>query len=67
VAKHYKLTIASGTKKGDIRKLIIDYLREEELISNEEVELLESATALRRLELEERAKEHEAELKVKEL
>ena len=66
LAEHYKLTVASGAKKGDIRKLIIDYLREEELISDEE-EPIESATALRRLELEERAKEREAELKVKEL
>jgi len=49
-------------KKGEICKLIIDYLREEELVSDKEVEPVESATALRRLELEERAKECEAEL-----
>jgi len=67
VAEHYKLTVTSGTGKGGIGKLIIDFLCEEELISDKEVEPVESATALRRLELEERAKEHKAELKVKEL
>ena len=30
-------------KKGEIQKLIIDHLREEEFISDEEVELVESA------------------------
>jgi len=35
VAEHYKLTVASGAKKGENRKLIIDYLHEEELVSDE--------------------------------
>ena len=45
---------------------IINYLCEEELVSVEELEEA-SATALRQLELEERAKEREAQVKVKEL
>ena len=66
LAEHFKLTVASGAKKGEIRQLVINYLREEELVSDEELEE-PSTTALRQLELEERAKEREAELKVKEL
>jgi len=67
VAEHYKLTVTSGAKKGEIQKLIIDYLHEEEFFADRELEPVESATTLRYLELEERAKEREAELKVKEL
>ena len=47
MVEHYKLTVASGAKKGEIRQMIIDHLREEELISDEEVEPTESATTLR--------------------
>ena len=46
-------------RKGEIRQATLSYLREEELISDEEGEET-SNTALRRLELEERAKEREA-------
>ena len=62
VAEHYKLTITSGAKKGEIRQLIINYLCEEELISDDE-EPSKSVTVLWQLELEERAEEREAELK----
>jgi len=64
LAEHFKLSVASGAKKGEIRQLIINHLRKEELVSDEELEET-SATALQRLE--ERANEREAELKVKEL
>ena len=60
VAEHYHITIGSGARKGEIRQAILSYLREEELISDKEGEET-SNTALRRLELEERAKEREAE------
>ena len=66
LAGHYKLTVANGAKKGEIRQIIVKYLHEEELISDDEIEE-PSAIAIRRLELEARAKEREAELKVKEL
>ena len=66
VAEHYHITIGSGARKGEIRQAILSYLREEELISDEEGEET-SNTALRRLELKERAKEREAESRVKEL
>jgi len=46
LAEHFKLTIASSTKKGEICQLIINYLHEEELVSDEELEVT-SATALR--------------------
>ena len=58
VAEHYHITIRSGAKKGEIRQAILSYLREEELISDEKGEEM-SNTAIRRLELEERAKERE--------
>jgi len=64
--EHFKLTVAnaitSSAKKGEIRQLIINYSHEEELVSDQESEET-SAIALQRLELEERAKEREAELK----
>ena len=66
LAEHYKLTVANGAKKGEIRQIIVKYLHEEELISDDEIEE-PSAIAICRLELEARAKEREAELKVKEL
>ena len=45
--------------------MIIDYLRDKELISDKEENA--SLTSLKWLEVEERAKEREADLKVKEL
>ena len=59
MAEHFKLTAASGAKKGEICQLIINYLRKEELVSDGELED-PSATTLQRLELEERVKEREA-------
>jgi len=38
LAEHFKLTITSGTKKGEIRQLIINYLCKEELVSVKELE-----------------------------
>ena len=66
VAEYYHLTITSGAKKGEILQVILNYLCDEEHISDEEGEE-PLTTALRRLELEEKAKEREGELRVKEI
>lgn len=66
VAKHYKLSITSAMKKGEIQQLIITYLRDEKLISDKESELpTDNSNTLRRLEIEERAKERETEIKLR--
>jgi len=39
VTEHYKLSVTSAMKKGEICQLIVNYLHEEELISDEEVDL----------------------------
>lgn len=47
--------MTSGTNKGKIRQLIINYLREEKLISDEEVEFPETGSvAFRKFELQEK-------------
>ena len=55
LAEHFKLTIASKAKKGKVCQLIINYWREEELVSDGELEE-PSATTLWQIKLEERAK-----------
>ena len=68
VAECYKLTMSSGMKKGEIRQLILSYLHDEELVSEDEGDFTDSSAAsLKRLELQERAKEREVEVKQKEL
>jgi len=48
VAELYKLSVTSAMKKGEIHQLIVNYLHEEELISDEEVDLPgDSAFALK--------------------
>ena len=55
-------------KKGKVMQLIIDHLHEEELVSDDEGDIAKnSAVSLKKLELQERAKEREAEVKLKEL
>ena len=73
VAQHYKLEVGSTMKKSQIKQLVIDYLVEEEIVSEEEVKPpMESGTdqnslELRRLELQDKERERESQLKLKEL
>ena len=70
VASHYELEVPENASKADIKKIVLDHLVEEELISEPEPSdtmrgqhLLE----LRRLEYQEREREREAQLRMKEI
>ena len=71
-ATHYRLEIPKNASKAAIKKLVLDYLIEEELIA-EPAELLsdtmrgQQLLELKRLEFQEREQEREAQLKMKEL
>ena len=70
LAQHYKLSINTTQKKGDVKKLVQDNLIDEELVPEEEIESLEPSTTLlelKRLEFQEREKERESQLRLKEL
>ena len=60
-------------KKSEVKQLVIDYLVDEELVSDEELEatsdhaVSENAVELKRLELADKEKERESQLKLKEL
>ena len=54
LAQHYKLEVPSTMKKSDIRKMLVDYLVDEEIVSEDEAESDTSAVELKRLELRER-------------
>ena len=57
---HYNLEVSSGMRKGDVQKLVSDYLLDENVISDEEAgESVESVVELKRLELQEKEKERE--------
>ena len=70
IAQHYKLSpITTSQKNGEIKKLIKEYLIDEELVPKDE-ELLLSSTGLselKRLEFQEREKKRESQLRMKEL
>ena len=71
------LDMNSGMRKGDVQKLVSDYLIHENIVSDEEiVEDGDSTIELKKVELQEKEKEHETQelkceiavqLKVKEL
>ena len=66
LAQYYKLSINTTQKKGDVKKLVQEYLIDEVLVPEEETESLEPSTALlelKRLEFQER----ESQLRLKEL
>ena len=68
LASHYNLEVNSGMRKGDVRKLVSDYLLNENVVSDEEAgESVESAVELKRLKLQEKEKEHETQVRLKEL
>ena len=51
LAQHYKLEVPSNMKKSDIRKMLVEYLVDEEIVSDDEVEPDTSAVELKKLEL----------------
>ena len=64
LATHYKLEVTSSTKKVDVRRILTQYLVDEEIISEEEQESLLDLE-LRKLEFQEREKERENQLHIK--
>ena len=73
LAQHFKLELTTTMKKSEVKQLVIDYLVDEELVSDEELEatsdhvVSENAVELKRLELADKEKERESQLKLKEL
>ena len=69
LADHYKLEITSGMRKNAIRTVLIEHLIDEEIVSEDETVGVEttSVVELKRLELREREKERESQLRLKEL
>ena len=62
LAQHYKLEATQAMKKGEIRTIIIEYLVEEEIVSEDEIPSTTDAIELKRLELQDKEKEREMEL-----
>ena len=73
VANHYKLEVNSSKKKVEIKLLLIDHLNHEEIIPEDKVDISsirgtdENTLELQRLELQDREKERESQLRLKEL
>ena len=68
LAQHYKLEITSTMKKSDIRRLLIEHLVEEEIVSDDEDSLTSTnVVELKKLELKDKEKERESQLKLKEM
>jgi len=71
LAQHYKLECGT-MKKSEVKELVVDYLIEEELVPDKELEassyaISENAVELKRLEIADREKERESQLRLKEL
>jgi len=67
LAQYYKLEVSQGMKKAEIRTMIVEYLIEEEIVSEDEGLLSTNTVELKRLELQDKEREHEAQLKLKEM
>ena len=70
VAAHYKLSCSSSLKKDEIRRVILEHLREEEIISDEdgdELEVSRTTIELKKLEFQENERARENTLRIKEL
>ena len=68
LANHYELEVHSGMRKADARKLVSEYLLDENVISDKEVNKDgESAIELKKMELREREREPEVQVQLKEL
>ena len=71
VANHYELEVNGSKKKGEIKRLLIDHLIDEEIIPEDEVDITsiqgtdENMLELRRLELQDREKERDSQLRLK--
>ena len=51
VVKHYKLEVSESASKAELKKLVLDYLVEEELITEPETEAAEELSGQQLLEL----------------
>ena len=73
VGTHYKLEVDASMKKGEVKRLLVEFLIDEEIlpedVENSSVTPLsnENELELKRLELQDKEKEREAQLKLKEL
>jgi len=68
LAQHYKLDITSTTTKGNIQKMLIEYLVEEEIISDKEDMLTStSVIELKKLEVKDKESERESQLSLNEI
>ena len=72
IVKHYKLEVSESASKAELKKLVLDYLDEEELIAEPERATAEELSGeqlleLKRLEFQERERERETQFKLKEL
>ena len=73
IATHFKLDFTTSTRKDDVSRLIKEHLIDEELVSEEEIEeplspmIDSSVVELKRLELQDREREREAQVKLREL
>ena len=70
VVKHYKLEVSESASKAEIKKLVLDYLVEEELITEPETTAADGPSKqqlleLKRLEFQEREREREAQFKLR--
>ena len=70
VAAHCKLSCSSSLKKDETRRVILEHLREEEIISDEdgdELEVSRATVELKKLEFQENERARENALRIKEL
>ena len=68
VAQHFKLTVNTSMGKGEIKKIVLNHLVEEELLLEEELENVntrEDHLEFKKLEFQE--SEHEVQLRLREL
>ena len=73
VGTHYKVEVDASMKKGEVKRLLIEFLIDEEIIPEDEENSgiaplsNKNELELRRLELQDKEKERETQLKMKEL
>ena len=73
VANYYTLEVNNSKKKSEIKQVLIDHLIDEEIIPEDDMDQTsanvtdENTLELRRLEIQDREKERECQLKLKEL
>ncbi|XP_065893824.1 uncharacterized protein [Dysidea avara] len=68
LANHFKLEVSTSMRKGDVKKLVSNYLMDENIVSDDEEAIEESnLIEMKRLELQEKEREREAQFRIKEL